>query len=103
MEKRDDADEFVRQKLTLRWATPGGRWPEPQDEEGAERLARAVDAILSPSGLGEVNGFELGAGCVDVLIFGRETPSDTDRIYRLLAPIFEGFGCPPGSAMIRRD
>lgn len=92
---------FVRRKLVLRWATPGGRWPTDDDEDGAEALAAAVDPLLARSGLGEVNGFEHGRGCIDVLIFGTATDADVDQIYDLIAPAFRAFRCPAGSRIVR--
>ncbi|MCP4476779.1 MAG: hypothetical protein GY818_01655 [Planctomycetaceae bacterium] len=94
-------DDFVWQKLVLRWTTPDGRWPTDDDEDGAEEMAKVIDPIITQSGLGEINGFEHGSGQIDVLIFGKATDSDVDQIYELLAPPFRAFKCPAGSCMIR--
>jgi hypothetical protein len=94
-------DDFVWRKLVLRWATPNDRWPTDDDEDGAAGLATSIDPIIAQSGLGEINGFEYGSGHIDVLVFGKATDSDVDRIYELLAPPFRSFGCPAGSRIIR--
>jgi len=94
-------DDFVWQKLVLRWATPNDRWPTDDDEDGAEELAKVIAPIITQSGLGEINGFEHGSGQIDVLIFGKATDSDADQIYELLAPHFRAFKCPAGSRIIR--
>ena len=39
---------------------------------------------------------------IDVLIFGTETDADTDDIYAIVLPVVTGFGCPPGSCIIRQ-
>ena len=95
-------DEFVRKKLALRWATPGGRWPTVADEEDVERLARAVDSALAASGVGEVNGFESGTGHIDVLVFAR-ADADVDQLHALVVAPFAAHGCPPGSRILRFD
>ena len=94
-------DGFVWKKLVLRWTTPNNRWPTDDDEDGAEQLAASLDPIVAQSGLGEINGFEQGAGHIDLLIFGKATDSDVDQIYELLAPAFRAFKCPAGSRIIR--
>ncbi|MBM84015.1 MAG: hypothetical protein CMJ78_25965 [Planctomycetaceae bacterium] len=96
-----DEDDFVWQKLILRWATPNDQWPTDDDEDSAMELAKVIDPIIGQSGLGEINGFEHGAGQIDVLIFGKATDSDVDQIYELLAPAFREFECPAGSRIIR--
>jgi hypothetical protein len=91
LDKLDDEpgdDDFVWQKLALRWATPDGRWPTDEDEDRVEELAKLMDPIITQSGLGEINGFEYGSGQIDVLIFGKATDSDVDQIYELVAPTF---------------
>ncbi|MCA9082284.1 MAG: hypothetical protein KDA58_17110 [Planctomycetaceae bacterium] len=102
IEKQEfDDDGFVWRKLVLRWATPDGRFPTDEDEDGAEALAELIDPIIGPSGLGEINGFEFGAGQIDVLIFGKATDADVDGIYDLVAPAFRKFDCPVGSRIVR--
>ncbi len=94
-------DDFVWQKVTMRWATPDDRWPTDADEDGAEQLADTIALVIDASGLGEINGFEYGRGHIDVMIFGKATDGDVDDIYELVAPAFRTFGCPPGSRIIR--
>lgn len=104
LDKIDDEQgesDFVWQKLALRWATPNNRWPTDEDEDAVEALAELLDPIISPSGLGEINGFEFGSGHIDILIFGKATDSDVDQIYHLLAPTFRAHQCPFGSRIIR--
>ncbi len=93
-------DDFAWRKLAVRWATPG-RWPTDDDEVAAERLAAAIEPILGSSGLGEIIGFELGEGLIDIQIFGKAADADVNRIYELVAPPFRAFASPPGSRLVR--
>jgi len=97
----DPGEEFVWRKVVLRLATPDDRWPTDDDEDRAEDLANVIDPIITRSGLGEINGFEHGSGQIDILIFGKATDSDVDRIYELLVTSFRAFKCSAGSRMIR--
>ena len=94
-------EDFVWRKIVLRWMTPAQRWPTEDDEDRAEQLATLIDPILEESRLGEINGFEQGSGYIDVLIFGKATDADVDRLYELVAGPFRQFKCPPGSSIIR--
>jgi hypothetical protein len=102
LDEEPSEDDFVWQKLALRWATPNNRWPTAEDEDGAEQLADKIEPIIEQSGLGHINGYEHGGGHIDILIFGKATDSDVDQIYDLLAPTFRDFDCPPGSRIVRR-
>ena len=75
---------FVRRILTLRRTTSA--WPTADEEAEAERLARALDEALASTGRGEVNGFELGHGTIDVLVFG-SADEDGAALRALLAPV----------------
>ena len=96
-----DRDAFVRQKLLLRWALPDDRWPTDADEAAARRLADAIEPLVEASGLGQINGYEFGAGEIDILVFGTDTDADIDQLYDLIVPAFRGFGCPRGSRIVR--
>ena len=97
----DAGHQFVCRRLVLRWATPDERWPTDADEADATRLATRIEPLLERSGLGEINGLELGAGQIDILVFGRPNEADVDRLYELLAPAFRAADCPPGSCLVR--
>ncbi len=89
-------------RVSLRYATPGERFPEDEDEDQTDLLAEAIDPILIESGIAEINGFEFhSSGSIDVLIWGGEDNADTDKIYELVAPTFRAFDCPPSSRIIR--
>lgn len=94
-------EDKTRQKLVVRWALPEGTFPSDSDEDAIEPLIEMIDDMLEMDGRAEVNGCEHGGGSIDVLIFGKETDADTDDIYSLIRPVVTGFGCPPGSCIIR--
>lgn len=96
-----DEDALTRQKITLRWRIEGNRFPTDADEEAAEALAERVDLALSRVAGAEINGFEMGPGIIDILIFGMETDEDIESIYNNVVPTFRTFRCPPGSCIIR--
>ncbi|MEM9701906.1 MAG: hypothetical protein AAF907_05635 [Planctomycetota bacterium] len=102
LEKEADDDGFTQQVMSLRCATPGGRWPTEEDECAAEELAEAVEPLLAETGLAEVNGFEQYRGGIDVLIFARENV-DLQSLYKVVAPAFRKFGCLPGSSILLID
>jgi len=97
-----DGARFIWQKLVIRWALPDDRWPTDDDETAVNELARVLDPVLAASGLGEVNGFEHGAGEIDMLVFGLPTDDDVDELYARIAPVFRAHGCPAGSRIIRQ-
>jgi hypothetical protein len=95
-------EDKTRQKIVVRWGLPEGAFPSDSDEDAIEPLIEMIDDILKTDGRAEVNGCEHGAGSIDVLIFGKETDADTDDIYSMIRPVVTGFGCPPGSCIIRQ-
>jgi hypothetical protein len=101
LQQDDDGAAFTRQKLVIRWKLNGDTYPTDNDEDATETFATAIESAIAESGLGEINGFEHGAGLIDILIFGRETDDDVDDIYSLIADTFKSYGCPPGSCIIK--
>ncbi len=95
-------EDKTRQKIVVRWALPDGAFPSDSDEDAIEPLIEMIDDMLNTDGRAEVNGCEHGSGSIDVLIFGKETDADTDDIYSMIRPVVTGFGCPPGSCIIRQ-
>jgi hypothetical protein len=101
LHEKPDGDQFVWQKMMVRWATLQGREPTEDDEDGIEKLAGLIDPVIAASGMGEVNGFEHSTESIDLLIFGLPHDDDVDQIYELVAPVFRQAKCPPGSCLIR--
>ena len=92
----DDQGSFIDCVLTF----PCGGYSEEAMEE-AERLAELMEPEL-PKGLNvDINGFESGAGSIDILIFGRGTNAEIDLTYDAIAPVFRAFAKHPGSHIIR--
>jgi len=89
-EEPSEAD-FTRQKIVLRWKFKDDEYATNADEDAAEALADHIDSTLNESKRAEINGFELGRGSIDILIFGKETDDDTDAIYADIAPVFRNF------------
>jgi hypothetical protein len=100
--ERPSEDDFTRQKIVIRWKLKGDEYPTDADEDAAEALTKKVDSILRQNQRAEINGFEFGPGCIDILIFGKETDDDTDAIYGDILATFRVFGCPPGSCIVRQ-
>ena len=100
--KEPSEDDFTRQKIVIRWKLKGDEYATDADEDAADAFTEQIDAILRQSKRAEINGFEFGPGCIDILIFGKETDDDTDAIYADIVATFRGFGCPPGSCVIRQ-
>ena len=100
--KEPSEDDFTRQKIVIRWKLKGDEYATDADEDAAEALTEQIDSILRQNKRAEINGFEFGPGCIDILIFGKETDDDTDAIYAAIVATFRGFGCPPGSCVIRQ-
>lgn len=95
-------DDFTRQKLVIRFKLNHNDFPNDDDEAHAEGLALRLQAMLTEDGRAEINGFELVAGWIDILIFGNETDYDTDAIYAKIAPIFLDYPCLKGSYIVRQ-
>ena len=100
--KEPSEDDFTRQKIVIRWKLKGAEYATDADEDAAEALSEQIDAILRQNKRAEINGFEFGPGCIDILIFGKETDDDTDAIYADIVATFRAFGCPPGSCIVRQ-
>jgi hypothetical protein len=79
---------------------PSGGYSE-EDLEEAERLAELMEPMLPKNIDVEINGFEGGAGSIDVLIFGCGSNADIELTYDAIAPVFRAFPKHPGSHIIR--
>ena len=101
-DREPSEDDFTRQKIVIRWKLKGEEYATDDDEDAAEALTGQIDSILSQNERAEVNGFEFGPGCIDILVFGKETDDDTDAIYADIVAAFRAFGCPPGSCIMRQ-
>ncbi len=102
LDDEESEDDFTRQKIVIRWKLDDDKFPDDDDEDAAEALAAWIDPILEKSQRAEINGFEMGLGSIDILIFGKETDDHTDAIYADIVAAFKAFGCPPGSCIIRQ-
>jgi hypothetical protein len=95
-------EDRTRQKIVVRWGLARRAYASDSDEDAIEPLVEMIDDALQADGRAEVIGCEHGPGSIDVLIFGTETDVDTDDIYAIVLPVVTGFGCPPGSSIIRQ-
>jgi hypothetical protein len=95
-------EDRTRQKIVVRWGLARRAYASDSDEDAIEPLVEMIDDALQADGRAEVIGCEHGPGFIDVLIFGTETDADTDDIYAIVLPVVTGFGCPPGSCIIRQ-
>jgi hypothetical protein len=95
-------EDKTRQKIVVRWGLARQAYASDSDEDAIEPLIEMIHDALQADGRAEVIGCEHGPGSIDVLIFGTETDADTDDIYAIVLPVVTGFGCPPGSCIIRQ-
>ncbi len=99
-----DAEEaegrvLSREKIIVRWARTDDY---ARDEAKTEKLAEQLETALTHRGLATTGGFDISKKYIDIPIFGKESDTDTDMIYRDIADIVRAFGCPCGSCIVRR-
>lgn len=90
----DEAADFVRHLLSVR--LPGG------DEDVAEQIATALDALLGRSQQAEINGLAASDAATDILIYARADTTHDDAVHAaVLAALRAQPSLPAGSLLVR--
>lgn len=90
-----------RHSIVVQWKTVESRMPSDEDEQEASVLSVLLNKRLTQNGL-KVNGWQIGRGQIDILMFAERPDAIVDRIDSIVLPIFSDHTCPTCSCIIRR-
>ncbi len=94
-------EKYGYKKLSITWKFKDNSMPNYMDEKLVEKLAYAIHEKLSKEKIAEVNGFEIGPGQIDILIFGNKSDENTDDVYKEILEIYKNWQIPIGSCITK--
>ena len=85
------------QAVLVTFALSGDGLPSEEDRRRVSALERRLDAVLSESHLGELDGHEYGGGEVVIFLYGE----DARLLFAAVEADLRAFDSPSGHAVVR--